>query len=1105
MLSNKTLNVKEITVTAPTTGFVVNSFEQALELVLASPGFGAKSKMRVALVSAVNTDGPKKLLDFVNGRDTLGVSASSYAKYVRPIKEAHSFPKYSFNKTKFDQHLVLSFDFSTVVLEDNRVIVEAGYERRSASAMARAVSNGVIEVLIAERYVTMNDARDVVYATCDEASSQVYQSVLRGDLELWVKEPLANEPVRYEPFVRSASNKRTRRGTFIRMVGKPNENRLAKLEELGFFHSAQAGKGGFVDVTKDRSGQSASNSLRSLSIKTGSTIVEREVGYDIVGGEFTVRILPDVESIIKQGKAMILDQVGKGITEVDLADHPITKEVTDGMAIHGPRVKASVDAVYGKKTSGVQFRFAPFGKGYSVALPDFDTYFPDVDMVLFESTIKGDMKALFAENPNFEPELLLMKASYFKGVKQITLPYQAIHATRMTGRELIEMSQPALDRYTQVAKDAKSILPLLNKGNDPLDMSTVLDLFLASSSLANQDIYVRDRATKQSMQHLLRLNGGAPVIGEYKFMLPDVYAVVDAIVDGTFMIAEDAGFAYEEGFTLNPDGTVPAKGDQFTSNRMPSIGFEAVVITIGDVDPRYTNKEAIKAGYFSNQTFFDAHSLNVEKQGGADHDGDTSAILKNELFTKAVLKANSLYSPIIDYSIDADGVMSAGCPFEDETIMASAKKVQAEGITQNGYKIKADVWTQEAKFAALELMDDYDARTLEGNKIGLLTNYATMIHDAMRTVWAEAAIAHKAGDAEKVAKLKGQLDTMMTWVSYLRLTQGYEIDRAKKGGAYEEALKEQLAFITDPGEELAPRLGSYEVVEGVKTFEWKKREWMNKESTKKEESISSMGILHNHIIDTVAKTSSTLETALRIERTSNKSLNAMASKIAVDETVAATVGNKLHKLHLAYNAKIRASIKVREHALATKNELMELEADEIMREAMAEAEARLSEYFHFMKDAAEARGVAGVSAAQYGFLLYSTVYNYTGHFTTSTQGLSFAFVGGAEFIHAAFMEAEGKEQAPELFMVQKGRTAEIRALRTSNATISGLKYDMTKGQLVREGDLTYVVFADGVRMEVMNNSLIKVSGYTGDIMIKRVIAPTAKVTGRVMSLELVLA
>lgn len=1100
MLSNKSINVKAITVSEESSSFVVSSFEQALELVMSAPGFGGKSKMRAALVSAINTKGPDALLDFLNGRNTLDVNPASYTKYVTPLKMAHAFPKYSFKKTKFDQYLTLAFDFSTVELDGNRVIVEAGYERRSASAMARTTSDDqAIEVTIGERLVGMNDARDIVYATCDDLSAPIYQSVLKGEFELYVKEPLAEEAVRYEPFIRSASNKRTRRGTFIRTVGKPNENRLAKLEALGFFHSAQAGKGGFVDVTKDRSGQAASNSLRSLSIKTGSQIVEREVGYDIVGGDYVVRVLPDVESVVKRGKAMVLDAVSKEIVEIDLAERPITKEITDGMAIHGPRVKASVDAVYGKKTSGVQFRFAPFGKGYSVAIPDFDTYFPGVDMVLFESTIKGDMKALFAENPSFEPELLLMKASYHKGEKQIVLPYQAIHATRMTGKELIEMSQPALDRYTNVANDAKSILPLLNKGDEALGMMTTLDMFLASSSLANEDIYIRDRAMKQAMEHMTRLTGGAPVIGEYKFMLPDVYAAIDAIVDGTFMIADDAGFGFEEGFTLNADGSIPAKGDQFTSNRMPSIGFEAAVITIGKVDARYTNEAAIKAGYFANQTFFDAHSLNVEKQGGADHDGDTSAMLKIFAFTKAVLKANSLYNPIIDYSIDENGVMTSGCPFEDESIMASAKKVKAEGITQDGYKIKADVWTKEAKLAALELMDDYDARTLEGNKIGLLTNYATMIHDAMRKVWAEAAIAHKAGDMEKVAQLKEELDTMMNWVSYLRLTQGYEIDRAKKGGAYEEALKDELAFIKDPGK-LAYRLGFYKKVEGGKMFVWKAPKWMKGQ---KEETLSSMGMLQNHIIDTVNTAKSTLEAKLRVERASNKTLNVLTSSIAIEEAVAAKVGDKIRKMHIVYNASIRSSISLREQGLASENLAMINEADEIMKDAMAEAETRLNEYFYFMKDAAASRGVAGVSMEQFGAILYSVVYNAKA--ATATQGLSFAFISGAEYLHSAFMAAEGKDARPELFVMQQGRTAQIRAIRTSNETISSLKYDMTEGSIVREDEKAFVVFADGVRMEIMNSSLIKVSGHEGTVMVKRVIEPTAKVKANVLALELVLA
>ena len=1106
-----TLDIKSITSGKKEDPMHLTQFEDAMNFVMKQPGFKGTSKLKEALLVATQED-PNNLIAFLRNPENFGIAKASITKYITPILDAVKLPKKKFSRARFDQVLVLEAHFDSYVLsEDGKTVtIDAVYGRRSESLLLKTAA-GMNQIKVTRKNssgyledVYMWDARNILYVSSSEESAEIYGEVLNGNLKLLVREPLAPKDghVIYEQAIRSASNRRLMQGTFVKAGSEEFDARITLLDEIGG-HPSTLGKK--VDASKDRSSLSASNSI-ATGLFMGNEIVDapeiHEGAYYVKGGDITILVAKDVKSIVRQGKYFVIDKKTKQLVlhDASVEGQEVIQEVTDGMAIGNERVKTIFDAFAGKPTAGGQFRLAPANKGFMVFVPFLERYFPGVDLILFESTVKVDIKGFLEACPEYNAELRFMNFAAKKVTKNLELSYQAVHTTSLSAKQALDIATPEFDKYSNVVFDPTSLLSLLNKDGQ-VEHHTVLDKFLSESTLAAKDPYMVQSAVNASKEALDRLKTGKlPIEGEFKFMLSDVFAIIDAMLSGTFVVEEGTGLKPGTAFTLR-NGKVMVAGVEFATNRFPAVtlgeGAGVVSPKHEDLDARYFEAVALGRGYFENIICYSAHDFMAQKQGGADHDGDKSVVIFNAMYVKAVFNIQAKFPPVLDFTI-VDGVMLAGCQWEEEIKIPDVKGTPGI-VSQDGYKLVISEWTPEAVRAFLKLQDFYDSLTLKPNRIGEFTDYSTYLHDALRVVLAELAIAHKSGDAALQAKLSDEKDTLIKWMAYLRLVQGYEIDRAKKGGAFEVALKEELSFIKNP-RSLSYRLGEWVETEKGKYFQWGRPVWMkNGHSSFKNNSV--MAALYTDVMDRIKQLD--VKAKLRIKQLDNDSqvLTAFNSTIEFNSEHFEKLHAPIMRRKAAYNSELK-NIMLIEESLREKQEGTLTEQQE--KDLTAERMLVFENYTGIMHELYENAAKAGITKAQFGFYVYKTV-NTKAHLAVEDKratGKSFSFRAAAEYVYAAFMQAEAKQAKGDFMTAFKGRRVSVRGFRLSNAGVLSERMNGQVASLEVVDNETFIQFENGVRVQLFSDHVQKVAGYTGKVKIEMVTVPTNKAKDTVNKVEL---
>lgn len=232
-----------------------------------------------------------------------------------------------------------------------------------------------------------------------------------------------------------------------------------------------------------------------------------------------------------------------------------------------------------------------------------------------------------------------------------------------------------------------------------------------------------------------------------------------------------------------------------------------------------------------------------------DFDGDKSMLILEKFIVDAVAKRKDDPATLdISYRKHEDGSIEfiEGCPFKGDTVVAPslADFGLVEGkdyVSQKGYSVEftKEQWDNKKLSRGLhDLSKRYMTRTLEQNRIGIMTNYATKLLDAVRscTYMIQERVDFITGRAlsdEDIANMKSHISYMKHLVRLIRLLQGWEIDRPKHGGAYEahvdlswESNVPYFASVRDPetGEQVVNKLGN---------TMWLTPEWMSARSGKK--------------------------------------------------------------------------------------------------------------------------------------------------------------------------------------------------------------------------------------------------------------------------------
>ncbi|WP_067924051.1 RNA dependent RNA polymerase [Alicyclobacillus shizuokensis] len=701
---------------------------------------------------------------------------------------------------------------STLNYADPRVLVDedprSGYQRQNQSALTDALLHKVVEVngvrvLPVLCYVNLN------LKNMEPESEAMREHVVHNGF--FIKG--GNRVHKAEYFMASPSQDRTLQGVFLVDLSVPKV-----FEAIGMDFRAFAKKkdGKWVlDITKGmkRFGLASTNTIPSRAITFGTEIVEHANGeYSIVGGKFTMRVARQAHAIVKTGKFKAFNMETKQFEVFDAAKFPQKFAVGDGLVFCNARVWKTLCKEFDVRSSAFQIRITPFTKGLMVYVPGLEKYFEE-DIVAMEGAVKGDYRNIDLMKHTITLRIALFNKQARNCKKFTLLPYQFMHIMSMGAETAKKIVTRHLDRLVDMLHDPEliseyvglpsqeEILSLEDEEAEEVLNKTLVSTFthfLFAAPFTLKDLQMKKYARDILMNIAdMWTKGMIPVEGHYRWMVQDPYAILEAhrlCPEGEVIVPEHIGLRPNTVFMVSDDSrSIETREVALMRNPAIAKGEAALVKCVA---PQNYVRAAAKGG-FENLCVMSVHDFATVQQGGADNDGDTT-LATTQAEIVEVLKKKS-YPAILDKSFrrleDGNYEWVEGCPWAMD--WGEAQAIAFDDVEQDGWTLKFEdtLYGHELIQAIHDMSKAWVVRKLVPNKIGQLTNYATRLADAVRRLGYMVAMG--VGNKED---LLAEIERYERWIELLRLCQGWEIDRPKHGGAYEEHLKDELSFIGNPPE-----------------------------------------------------------------------------------------------------------------------------------------------------------------------------------------------------------------------------------------------------------------------------------------------------------------
>lgn len=689
----------------------------------------------------------------------------------------------------------------------------------------------------------MGDARHILYADLlmplEEGQTELTDTQKQKQfaaMTMGIIAEVNGEEIHVEYMYQTPSQQRLVQATFV----KEELDAIEVLEKLGHdfrCYAKQTSNGKWkIDMSKaiKRFGLSGTNSIASSLVKIGKNIEHTENGdLLLTGGTHTMRVTQGAHAFIKTGLYKAYDDAtGKFITlDASNPEHARLLAAGDGQVFCDETVYNALVAEFGLDTSAWQIRITPFTKGLMIFVPELKNLY-GADIVAFDTAVKGNYETLIKNHPDFNIELrvALFNKPARMAKKYTTIPYQFVNTLPLGHTAYIEIVDKHMDRAFELYEDPKlmaeylglNVLSELEELSDveltdeqeKLVKDTLVSRFtefLYSGEFTMKDPMMKKYA-KDIIENIIKQwsYGSVPVEGHYRFMVQDPYAIIQSKLE--FDKLEAQGVADHEYKYVNEDGDVhiivpshigiPANyavmiddndefmmdGKKVVCNRNPKIAFGETALVETILTEVYAKAHEVFKKAFTNLVIFSVHDFNTFKQGGADNDGDTTFAITEPSIVNAVVQNNDRFPAILDITFK-DGKFIEGCPYTNPDM---DKNEFVREFTDKEYK----------NGMARELHDlskVYVLRALEPNDIGLLTNYATKILDAITkltiAVNDNIALDGSVLTVELARTYKSEIVKYLHMVDILRIVQGWEIDKVKHGGYYK--LFMDLSFITD--------------------------------------------------------------------------------------------------------------------------------------------------------------------------------------------------------------------------------------------------------------------------------------------------------------------
>ena len=600
-----------------------------------------------------------------------------------------------------------------------------------------------------------------------------------------------------------------------------------------------------VDKMMTRPGLAGTNSIASKTVRFGNEVVTNiETGDQyLTGGTHTIALVEDRFVEINTGTYRAWDKERQEFRVFDASEHPITLTAADGALFCDEEMYHTLGAEFGQFNDAWQIRITPFVKGLMIFVPNLRSYY-DAHVVALKSAVKGSFELLFKSNPNFVPQLrIAMFNKPMSKVKSYTdMPYQFIQASSLNVNDLWNVLKPHLDeignalhdpslmkKYVGLDKVIDSDLLDAEVEHYLLDQSrvstftTFLDMFEWSYDDVQMKRYALD-VLKEKIQEWK--TGNIPVEGHYRYMIQDPYAVLEAGTkyevrndEGQLMITNRGDYHIQPNEAYIPSAHKDKSPLYVAAGRNPMIAKgEWQVLRNRGIE---VYNQASRKGGFRNLLVMSVHDFATFAMGGADNDGDTALTVTEPAVVEALQR--KVFPPLMDISFtDVNGeveFLGDGVPYSKP--MTGVYRLPVDMVvSQSNYRV---TFTDRQKTTALyeeihKLGIDYVIRTLKPNKIGLATNIASILADGVRGIGYDYMI--KDASPQEKDNMLQRINKYENWINILRLVQGWEIDAAKHGGAYQEVMKETLDFMVNPPEEL-----SY-FNKGLGRRVWNKPNWL---------------------------------------------------------------------------------------------------------------------------------------------------------------------------------------------------------------------------------------------------------------------------------------
>src|SRR5579875_3403728 len=930
--------------------------EAILAKLSASAGLHKDTKNFHKIVMAVANG--YNVLDVLNNPELAGI-APSQRKWVNAFLAENKLPKTLVAPTRAS---VISYavDINNAVIEDDKVVAIAKEQRQSQSDLSDKLAKAPVADekgrLVADmKHIAVVNLAVPLPEDGDIDEETAYRLEVQSKM---IDEGFYINGVKYVFLLQSASQARLLQAVF---VAEDFMTIPAIFRKLGHDFKAYAkmkNNAWKLDITKmlKRFGLSATNTIASNVVRFDNAKVEVLPNGErkVVSDQFSIYVAEDRHVTIKEGKFKAFDKATKQILEFDASEKPVTLTVGDGMLLCDESIYWALMAEFGEKSDAWQIRLTPFGKGLMVFVPGLRKYY-DANIVAFQSAVKGDFANLETnEDGTLKHQIQLRIARFNKPMQKkaphTVFPYQFTHITSLTFEDMRKIVQPHLDKLLDVLKDPSIMqkyagvaqLENMSKLEDAekqfltdRSISTTFAAFMHLAPFTFKDAYMQAKAIQLINNELDHWKAGTiPVEGHYRFLVHDPYALLEAgrigkRVDGKLIVPNNVGLKANTAFMFNREGSVITY--EIALFRNPAITKGEGRIVKGAAPQNYVM--ASTKGAFQNLAVMSVHDFNLFAMGGADVDGDESLTVTEKIIIKSLMRKNAL--PVLDLTWNGQEWIS-GCPFNPA--MKDVPELAAACVKQDAFTIEFtdEQYTDEFINAVHELSKDFVKRTMKPNKIGYLTNIATKLADAVRKIgYMIMESVDKNGNKVKyadaqIAMMKKEIIQYETWIDLLRLCQGWEIDRAKHGGAYEEELALQLDFIKNP-----PEYASFEK-DGKKL--WVNPDWLriHKGRTGGKYTNSVLSKLSRYIRQWVRDNVEKHYENMMKDIENNNILDVLNNSFAINPDRRDRIADKLKSIKFIYNQDI-ARIMEAEREMILAAELKYAEGSEELELAMEEA------------------------------------------------------------------------------------------------------------------------------------------------------------------------